>query len=186
MREHLIRWTAPAAIGLVLAAGLIAGTAPVPATAHGAKTYNRHDVTFVQMLLPHHQSAVRAAKVAQARATNSEVRSLARQIVRAQTKDIAEMRRLLVRFNAHPEPEPAPVEQMSRQDLAELRAAKGVGVDRKFVEIMRPHHAQAIAEAMDELEHGKDPQARRLAARNLRQQTAELAKLNRLHELLVG
>jgi uncharacterized protein (DUF305 family) len=97
------------------------------------------------------------------------------------------MRKLLDRFDARrPKPEPAPIQEMNRQEEAELRAAKGIGVDRKFLETIRPHHAQGITKAMDELEHGKDRQTLRLAGRNVRRQTAELAEFNRLPEQLVG
>jgi uncharacterized protein (DUF305 family) len=67
-----------------------------------------------------------------------------------------------------------------RQDEAELTAADGVQVDCYFLRIMRPPHAQAISEAGDELEHGRDRQTRSLAARTRQVQLGELPRMNRL------
>lgn len=50
------------------------------------------DETFMQLMIPHHQSAVAMAEVAQQQATHPEIRTLAQAIIAAQQKEIAQMK----------------------------------------------------------------------------------------------
>ncbi len=49
------------------------------------------DETFLQMMIPHHLSAVAMAQVAQQQATHPEIRTLAKAIIAAQQGEIAQM-----------------------------------------------------------------------------------------------
>ena len=53
---------------------------------------NPVDRAFVAAMIPHHQSAVQMAKIAQRRGKSAFVKRLADDIVRTQTKEIATMR----------------------------------------------------------------------------------------------
>ena len=90
------------------------------------------------------------------------------------------MRRWLRERDAEPMPPPGPVQEMNRQDLRMLRDARGVQADRLFLMIMRPHHAQGVSEAEDELEHGRNSFAVNLAGTNKADQTREIAQMNDL------
>ena len=140
----------------------------------------RHDITFIAMLTPHHETAVEMANVAKSRATNAEVRRLAAHIADEQSAQVREMRAWLARRDAEPMPPPAAVREMERQDLAMLRAAEGVEVDRMFLMMMRPHHAQGVAEAEDEVMHGRNAFALTMARSTKADQTREIAQMNDL------
>jgi uncharacterized protein (DUF305 family) len=140
----------------------------------------QHDVSFVAMFLPHHQSAVQMARVARERATEEQVRRLAAHIVEVQTRQIGQMESWLKERNAEPMPPPAPVRKMDRQNVQMLREARGVQVDRLFLILMRMHHAQGISEAADELLHGRDSFAIKLARTAKEDQVGEVSEMNRL------
>ena len=55
----------------------------------GASNYDR---AFIDMMIPHHQGAIAMAKVELAKGSDAELKTLARGIVAAQEKEIAEMR----------------------------------------------------------------------------------------------
>lgn len=168
----LVLWAAGAAAAAPDAAHHPEGDGTVP-----------HDVTFIAMLVPHHESAVEMATVARERATNDEVRKLAAHIADEQTRQISEMRAWLDRHDAEPMPPPEPVREMEEQDLQMLREARGVEVDRMFLMMMRPHHAQAVSEAEDELEHGRDAFALDVARTTKDDQAREITLMN---DLLAG
>jgi uncharacterized protein (DUF305 family) len=164
-----------------LAAATLTGTLLAPAApagaSHNSKTV-RHDLTFIAMLLPHHEQAVRMAIVAAERATRADVRRLAAHIAEEQSRQVRQMRAWLQRRDARPMPPPEPVQEMERQDLQMLREARGVEVDRMFLMMMRQHHAQGVSESEDELMHGRDPFAMELARANKSDQSREIAQMN--------
>jgi uncharacterized protein (DUF305 family) len=166
----------------VLVASAAGATAAPGAAARNAATQGtvRHDITFIAMLVPHHRSAVDMASVARERATTAPVRRLAAHTAEEQRRQIREMRAWLEDHDAEPMPPPAPVREMERQGLQMLRAAMGVEVDRMFLMMMRPHHAQALSEAEDELEHGRNHFALGVARPTRVDQARELALMNDL------
>ncbi len=64
------------------------------------------DVAFVEMMIPHHQGAITMSRVVLARGVSPAVRRLARQIVRGQAREIAEMRRFLAQAGGQTAPAP--------------------------------------------------------------------------------
>lgn len=60
-----------------------------------AKDYNDQDVKFVQMMIPHHQSAVDAAAVVYHKGQNQEIKNMAHKIWNAQKAEIETLRKWL-------------------------------------------------------------------------------------------
>lgn len=60
------------------------------------------DEAFLQMMIPHHQSAIAMAEVALERATRPEVKQLAKNIVDAQQREIAQMQAWLATWYGAP------------------------------------------------------------------------------------
>lgn len=56
----------------------------------GAKPFDR---MFIEMMIPHHQGAIRMARIELRRGKDPELRTIARAIVSAQAKEIKEMKR---------------------------------------------------------------------------------------------
>jgi uncharacterized protein (DUF305 family) len=168
----------------VAVSGVLAATAvsSATATAHPAP-YNQHDVTFVQMMLPHHQLAIDMADVARTKAMEPAVRQLASKIATAKSAEVTRLRRLLIKMHGRPMSTPSSIEQMERQDMAMLRMVKGMHVDQMFLMMARPHHAQAVDESRDELINGVSGAVRTMAS-NIR--TGQLQEITYMNELLAG
>ncbi|MFN8473857.1 MAG: DUF305 domain-containing protein [Anaerolineae bacterium] len=56
------------------------------------QTASPFDKAFIDTMIPHHESAIEAAKIAQQRATKPEIRQLAADIIAAQEREISQMR----------------------------------------------------------------------------------------------
>ena len=56
------------------------------------QTASPFDKAFIDAMIPHHEAAIEAAKIAQQRATKPEIKQLAGDIITAQEREIAQMR----------------------------------------------------------------------------------------------
>ncbi|MGW4699996.1 DUF305 domain-containing protein [Streptomyces sp. NPDC004285] len=193
---------AVAATGLLLAAcgtedgtsGMDHGGASASATAPGAEAgapgaFNDADVTFAQMMIPHHEQALEMAELAGGRAEDPEVKKLVAAIERAQDPEIRKMRAWLKGWGR---PESAEGHgaghsmsgMMSDQDMKDLAAVKGKAFDRKFAELMIAHHDGAVTMAKDEQRDGRNATAVKLADDVVRTQSAEVAQLRKILDRL--
>ena len=152
---------------------------------HPFRGTSRHDQTFIAMLMPHHRDAVDMATLAEHRAVDAQVRRLAAHIVDEQSAQIDEMRAWMHRNGVAELPPPVPVQEMAQQDRQMLRAARGTQVDELFLMMMRPHHAQAVSEAEDELLHGRNSFALDMARSTKADQAVEIAEMNRLLDMVM-
>ncbi|WP_328349511.1 DUF305 domain-containing protein [Streptomyces sp. NBC_00445] len=160
-----------------------AGDSPAP----GA--FNDADVTFAQMMIPHHEQALVMSKLADGRASDAEIKTLAADIEKAQDPEIQTMKSWLKAWG-----KPASAEEsmpgmdhgsgtsgmMSEEDMQKLEAAKGTEFDRMFAEMMIEHHEGAITMAEDEQKNGRDAAAKKLAADVVKTQSAEVEKFEKI------
>jgi uncharacterized protein (DUF305 family) len=155
-----------------LAALVTAGTVAVAGcgdddTSSGARAGggNGTDRAFVAAMIPHHEGAIEMATIAQKRGESRFVKQLAADIVRTQSAEIAALRREdegLDTAGIETGSLGVPKHAMGMDDdPAMLRAAKPF--DRKFIEMMIPHHVGAIEMAKAELAKGGDPELKTMA-----------------------
>ncbi|MFC8094859.1 DUF305 domain-containing protein [Streptomyces sp. NPDC057301] len=171
-----------------------AGDNPAP----GA--FNDADVMFAQMMIPHHEQALEMAKLADGRASDAEIKTLAADIEKAQDPEIQTMKSWL---KAWGKPESAEESMpgmdhgsggmdhesgmsgmMSDEDMQKLKAAKGTEFDRMFAEMMIEHHKGAITMAEDEQKNGRNATAKKLAAAVVKTQSAEVEKFEKILDRL--
>ncbi|MEV1079176.1 DUF305 domain-containing protein [Streptomyces sp. NPDC050211] len=167
-----------------------AGDTPAP----GA--FNDADVMFAQMMIPHHEQALEMSKLADGRASDAEIKTLAADIEKAQDPEIQTMKSWL---KAWGKPESAEESMpgmdhgsggmdhgsgtsgmMSEEDMQKLEAAKGAEFDRMFAEMMIEHHQGAITMAEDEQKNGRDAASKKLAADVVKTQSAEVEKFEKI------
>jgi len=163
----------------VLALALVSACAEDEETASGAAG-NGVDRAFVAEMVPHHESAVQMATIAQQRGEHGEIKRLAGYIIESQNAEIQTMNGLARQFDE------AGIEKGSLgismhemgmdMDSAMLETAKPF--DRAFIDMMIPHHQGAIRMAHAELAKGVSPEAKELAEAIIDAQAKEIDEMN--------
>ncbi|MGX1268411.1 DUF305 domain-containing protein [Streptomyces phaeoluteigriseus] len=161
-------------------------TAKTPtATAEAGSTgFNDADVTFAQMMIPHHQQALEMARLADGRASDSEVKDIAAKIEQAQDPEIGTMRGWLKSWNRPTAAGSMPGMDhgsgggmMSDGDMEHLKAMKGAEFDKMFADMMIEHHNGAITMAESERKNGENADAVTMAGDIVEGQSAEVEQL---------
>ncbi len=134
----------------------------------------RFDQAFLAMMIPHHEGAVEMSRFILEKGKDRQVREWASQILKAQTEEIRLMESLLKETGAD-----ALVGQghMMEDEMDEmmqdlLRASENP--DKAFLELMIPHHAQAIMMGVHVLQRGTDERILKLADRIIQFQSGEI------------
>ncbi|MFD3461646.1 DUF305 domain-containing protein [Nocardia fluminea] len=156
-------------------------TAATSATA--STDFNAADVSFLQMMYPHHAQAVEMAKMVPSHTQNQQLIALAAQVEKAQAPEMQQITDLLAGFG---EPAPSATEghgghdmpgMMTDAQMSSLQAANGADFDRQWLEMMIAHHEGAVEMAQTELNAGMNPRARQLATKIVADQEAEITTM---------
>jgi uncharacterized protein (DUF305 family) len=147
--------------------------------------YNEADVTFLQMMYPHHAQAIEMAKLVPSRSQNPEVIALAADIDKAQGPEMEQIASLLKRFG-----KPAPSADMGHsssmpgmmttEQLTELGGKSGAEFDRMFLTMMIEHHTGAIDMGTKEQSEGRNAEVVTLAETIVTAQRAEIETMKTL------
>lgn len=186
----LKRFFTPAAVSIVATVLLAAcgGTdeqeapAAPETTEESASDFNDSDISFAQMMIPHHEQATTMAELAQDRA-GEEVRDLATEIENAQGPEIEEMTALLDSWGQEPSGDgehEGMTGMMSEEQMDELEQAEGEAFDTMFLEMMIEHHEGAVEMAQTEIDEGVNPEAQELAQEIIDTQQAETEQMNEM------
>ncbi len=156
-------------------------------------TASAFDQAFIDMMVPHHQSATEMAKLAQDRAEHEELVTLAGEIIAAQDAEITQMREWREEWfgsagtppmDAMPMLPGMEMEGMDMgdgatmdmtEDIEELRDAEPF--DLAFLDAMIPHHESAIEAGEIALEESENPEIRSLAEEIISSQQAEIDQM---------
>ncbi len=172
--------------------GAASPTTPAGASQAAASAF---DQAFIDMMVPHHQSATEMAVLAQERAEHEELRTLAGEIIAAQDAEITQMRDWRQEWFGSPETPPMDampllpgmeMEDMGMDmgdgatmdmttDIEELRDADPF--DLAFLDAMIPHHESAIEAGQIALEESENSEIRSLAEEIISSQQAEIDQM---------
>ena len=169
------------ALGAALSLAVSACGSDDSDNASAAAPGNGADRAFVAAMIPHHESAVQMAEIAQTRGESKFVKDLADDIVRTQTTEIQTLREQdgeLARAG------------IARGDLGLSHDMMGMGddpamltdadpFDAEFIDMMVPHHEGAVAMAKAELLRGVDPELKALAQDIIDAQQREISEMRR-------
>lgn len=188
---------AATAIALLLAAcggSTSADPLSAPAQTAGAAVTQAEasaaDISFAQLMIPHHRQALEMAEMALTQAESPEVLQLAEQIQAAQDPEIQMMSGWLEQWGA-------PMEMgddhgshdmggmtmdgmMSDEDMQALADATGADFDRMWLEMMIAHHEGAIAMADQVKVESTNADVIALADAVISGQTAEITAMQQL------
>jgi uncharacterized protein (DUF305 family) len=180
MRKTLL---ATVAVATLLLATACSG-ANQGATSDAPSSHNEADVSFVELMIPHHQQAVEMATLAEKRAQSQQVKDLAAAIEAAQDPEIQTMQGWLKSWG-----EDGKSHEMSNDEMpgmvddkamGDLGKATGAEFDRQFLTAMIAHHEGAIAMAESEKSDGVHKGALSLADAIIKTQTAEIKQMQKL------
>lgn len=153
---------------------------------------NDADVTFMQMMIPHHAQALEMSELAQTRARDEQVESLARRIKGAQGPEIQSMTGWLQmrghevghagHEGGHDDAggEMLMPGMLTERQMDRLAAARGTRFDRLFLAGMIEHHRGAVEMASEEMQAGSETLALELAADIA---TGQLAEIRRMQDV---
>lgn len=105
------------------------------------------DVTFIDFFVPHHEMAITMAEQVVERGSSASVKELAKQIVAAQTRELALLKQARRALTGSEDVPPPPRDPHMEADVAELQSLSGDALDRAFLEDMIPHHASGLGPA---------------------------------------
>jgi uncharacterized protein (DUF305 family) len=139
----------------------------------------RFEVRWMKAMISRHGMAIEMARLAVRNSDNPEVVSLARGIIRAQTREIGRMQTWLkagygirgVRPRMTPD---------DMQMLEELGSLRGAAFDRAFLGEMIEHHRAAVGDAQELLAQGFHRALRQLGENIITTQTAEIGTMQTL------
>ncbi|MFN2455363.1 MAG: DUF305 domain-containing protein [Pyrinomonadaceae bacterium] len=142
-----------------------------------------YDLQFLDTMSEHHQAAIDMAKPAENKAQHMELKSLAKNIVADQQKEIAQMKSWRdawfagkpVAMNMEMS---GMMDSMKGMDMGKLNAATGNDFDLMFIDMMTPHHAGAVTMAQEALTKAQHPEIKKLAQGIIDAQKKEIAQMN--------
>lgn len=151
--------------------------------------HNSADVSFAKGMIPHHRQAVQMAEMAESRASSPEVKSLSKDIEKAQGPEIRKMSGWLKSWGEKTPGEMPGMDHsehggmpgmMTPEDMDELKKSSGKEFDTAFLEMMIEHHEGAVTMANTEKADGKFKPAKEMAQDIATSQNAEIKQMNKL------
>lgn len=168
---------------------------PTQTATSQSSTGNAAEITFAQLMIPHHEQAVEMADIALQRSDSPQVKALATQIKNAQAPEIAQMQGWLTEWGA-PTSMPSSTADsgdmagmdmggmssdgmMTTEQMSSLESASGNSFNKMWLEMMISHHEGAIQMAQDVKAQATNPQVISLADSIIKSQTAEIATMKK-------
>lgn len=145
-------------------------------------TPNSADVTYAQMMIPHHEQALKMTELAPKQAESEQVKGLAERIAAAQGPEVEVMRGWLKKYKRAASPEGHRAHgtmpgMATEAQLKKLRAAKGKAFDELFLKLMITHHQGAVTMATEVKSGGNNVQVEEMADDVIAQQTTEIERM---------
>lgn len=178
------RAVVPVALALLaaLATSACGGDEPSTQTSQAANaTGNGVDRAFIAEMVPHHRSAVAMAKVASERAQRPEIKQLAKDIVASQNAEITTMARIdkgLAAGGVKPGGLGMAMHEMKGADMDAEMLRDARPFEREFIDMMVPHHQDAIKMARVEIDKGQSGELKQVAKDIVAAQAKEIREMN--------
>lgn len=148
-----------------------------------------YDLRFIDAMSLHHQGAIPMAKEAQQKSQRPEIKELADNIIKAQSKEIEQMQEWRkswypqagnesVSYSGDSKSE-VPMSEQQRQgmEMSQDLGTADAEFDLRFMNGMIPHHEGALPMAQDALKKSKRPEIKQLAQEIITSQQKELDQM---------
>ena len=193
MLKPRIFFFAAVSLAAALTLSSCAGAGPTAESSNSAETtvpavFNDADVLFAQMMLPHHEQAVKMSDDLLTKdGIDQGVLDLAGEVKAPQTPEIVQLKSWLTEWNADDNSMSGmggmgdgSNGMMSDEDMMALQDASGTDASGLFLTQMTAHHQGAVAMAQLEVDNGENSDAQAMAANIVKTQTAEIAVMAKL------
>ena len=144
-----------------------------------------YDLQFIDTMTHHHEGALAMARMALEKSSNAELKTFAQKIIDDQKREIAEMKTLRDKWYAGAPPAknmemPGMQESMKMMQSGEMEKmmrAAGRDFDLVFLDMMIPHHRDAVAMSQDARKKAEHAEIKTLADRIIEAQNAEIKQM---------
>jgi uncharacterized protein (DUF305 family) len=148
-----------------------------------------YDLRFIDAMIPHHEGALVMAQDLAQKTKRPELQKLAKDIISAQTQEIAQMKQW--RKNWYPKAPNTPMAwhaemnhsmAMSLDQMKSMRMDMDLGkadaeYDLRFMQAMVPHHQAAVVMAQDMAQKTKRPELQKLSKEIIVSQQIEIDQM---------
>jgi len=141
-----------------------------------------YDLQFLDTMIAHHQGAVEMAKTAETRAAHAELKTLAKNIISSQEKEIIEMKSWREKWFAGKESAvnmemAGMTDSMKGMEMKTLDSLSGNAFDLEFIKQMIPHHEGAVLMAKEALQKTQKAEIKTLANSVVKDQESEIGQM---------
>jgi uncharacterized protein (DUF305 family) len=153
-----------------------------------------YDLRFIDGMTPHHQGAIAMAEDVLKNSQRPELKKLAKEIIQAQQKEIAQMAEWrkawypnagekLMMWHAESNHMMAMTPEFRRNMMMSVDLGKADDkFDLRFLDAMIPHHEGALVMAKDAIAKSKRPEIQKMAQEILSSQQAEIDQMKQLRK----
>jgi uncharacterized protein (DUF305 family) len=168
-----------------LAASQLAVAAPMDQVGPAGVSIKKapFDQQFIDQMAVHHQMAIEMAKMALDSAKHAELKTMAKQIIAAQQKEISEFKALRKQWYGSAAFKTYPMDEMMMRQMGMGGMEKmhsmmmSADFDKAFINAMIPHHAGAITMANWELSGGTHAKLKAIASKIISAQAKEIGEM---------
>ena len=158
-----------------------ADSASAGSHAKSLKNLGMSEIMFAQGMMPHHQQAIDMSNMAMKNGASPEVKKLAKEIIAAQGKEIAQLKYWLTATKSsmtmgH---DMGMGGMLTKKDLIALKKLKGSIFDAAFLKAMIAHHEGAL-EMVSMLDRTKNSEAKKIAIDIQAGQSGEITLMKKL------
>ena len=168
---------------VLYAFALIFTTTPAQASSHAKSLANlgAMDIMFAQKMIPHHQQAIDMSKLALKNGVGADVKSLAKEIITSQKKEIAQMKYWLssTKSPLMSDHDMGMNGMLTERQMKSLKTLKGSKFSKAYLEAMIAHHMGAL-EMLSYLDGTKNTEVKKLAKEIKSGQSMEILSMKKM------
>lgn len=142
-----------------------------------------YDLQFIDTMSAHHQEAIDMAKIAEAKAQHTELKTLARNIIEDQQREIAQMKAWRDQWYAG-KPQAMNMEMPGMMDsikgmyMGKMNSATDEEFDLMFLDMMTMHHQGATMMAKQAITKAEHPEIKKLSQQIMDAQQKEIEQMS--------
>ena len=143
-----------------------------------------YDLQFIDTMSAHHREAIDMAKIAEAKAQHTELKTLARNIIEDQQREIAQMKAWRDQWYAG-KPQamnmemPGMMDSMKGMDMGKMNSSTDEEFDLMFLDMMTMHHQGATMMAKQAITKAEHPEIKKLSHQIIDTQQKEIEQMSR-------